>query len=514
MTTVTQTGLYYDRLDIVLEMTVIHFSAKAVNVRFSCILATLYVAHCTGAVDDVVISAQGRALLSAAPSLRLRVNQAAGRHSQLPTMMRRDTDLSANVQSLSVSRHTAPVEYHTHSLLSYGVAGRAVEMESVSAEGPPVMPPDDVTRLHDPDPSGAEVPFTDATPHVGHHASATHHGYTSIISPDDPRQVTFKLNTTTPVLHMHHQIANIRLGQWPSNFCLGMNFIAPEGNTPEHDRCIVLFGGNETCGSFYVYLNEFNEPGMGVRCEDGTTGNGEGPLLAEHALTSNTEHNLYFCYDNATKNASIWRDHKMEVSSTKTWHFHREGWVSVFVGSHVPDSVSEGLYEEDKAKLLELFLQDVSITTSTTTTTTLAPLELEMIPPTTTYEEVDMEDTPDSETTPLISQKIIWMTTTPKPHWDRTHHLEILNTSDTVDVKNVTVRTEITTVTDYDVFTNDTAQHNISIPGGNKTGQHTIIKQYIVNAPVTPAGEEPALPAVPFIVPPTVNQTVPNKTPL
>jgi hypothetical protein len=265
-----------------------------------------------------------------------------------------------------------------------------------------------------------------------------------------------------PVVHLHHQVANIMPGQWPAEFCVDMKLTAPEGNTPERERCIALLGGNKTCGSFFIFINDINEVGMGVRCETGGS-NGDSPLLNDDGgLDSNTEHYLQFCYNTHTGNASIWRENQLRVSSKKKWNFERTGFVSVFVGSHVLESQAEGLFEEDKAKLLSLKIQEGFPTPTTTTP-----------PPTTTpdREEVDVsQNGPTDEEARVIDSTMRRRATTTKPWWRHMHHKDTGNLTDIVLNKTVHIIDEITTITTYDGNKTESHAHVVRLKGALVNG--------------------------------------------
>jgi len=241
----------------------------------------------------------------------------------------------------------------------------------------------------------------------------------------------FVLNNGS-VKDIKQQVQTISPDEWPASFCVNMNFRVPQIDTEENFRCIALLGGHNTCGSFYLFLSDDNEVGMGVRCETGASGNkshDDGPLLNEgEGLETNKTYFLQFCYNTGTQEASIWQDKQLAVSSQKKWEFERTGFVSVFVGSHNPKSMSEALYEEDKAELLDLYFSNGPTTTTTTTTTK-------------------------------------W--------FNRTHEDKVVNTTESVDNVTLVSHDEVTTVkTTVDTVTT-VQKHIIKIPGANQTAQGT-----------------------------------------
>jgi len=190
----------------------------------------------------------------------------------------------------------------------------------------------------------AAASSTNATAPITSHTTAKASLPPSIATPSGP----FALARVHhgPVRHMHHRLATITPEQWPKNFCILVKLIAPHIRTQQKERCIAILGGDKTCGSFYIFLNDANEPGMGVRCEKGGS-SGDKPLLAVgEMLAAHKEQSLQFCYDTQSGNASIWKGNQLGVTDKRRWNFQRSGLVSIFVGSHVVDSFAQALYEE------------------------------------------------------------------------------------------------------------------------------------------------------------------------
>lgn len=430
-------------------------------------------------------------------------------------MMRRGTESKATGHSMRFSARAAPVAVHAHGLISIENVQQNASSENASAATVATAGAGSVK-------SNASGPLTSSTPTSANtstpeHVSETLRSNTSsmgngtgaadklstpnksassqaILSnasvtsgnsrPAPPRTSTQGLPPgpfvlrQKPVIHMHHQLTTIVPEQWPPNFCVNIKMDAPLGNTPERRRCIVLFGGgeNSSCGLFNIYINDINEVGMGERCKNDLH-SAEGPLLNDDGgLASNTTHSLKFCYNTLTGAANIWKEGKMMVSGVKRWNFTRRGFVSVFVGSHVLESVAEGLFEEDKATLYELSFTDNSTTPTTTvgpsfsTTAEAFPTVTVTFPSTTPLEEVDVNQTNVTAEEAGIVARIIGemkkrKTTTPKPRWNRTHHFEQGNLTATTDNTTVVTHDVRTVVTDSETATRHARSHIFSMPG-------------------------------------------------
>jgi len=301
---------------------------------------------------------------------------------------------------------------------------------------------------------------SNATTNISSNVSSTTQapGWDSVITTTTLAPGVMYVLPRTPVIHIGHQVSTITPDQWPDSFCVSMSFVAPRSTMPEAERCIALLGGNKTCGSFFIYINDVNEVGMGVRCETGAHTN-NGLLKINGGLESGISSKLKFCYNMPTGNASIYRFGELEVSANRQWTFERDGKVSVFVGSHVFDVLPEALYEEDDAKLESLVIEDNRADTTWTTTTV-------MTTPRPHYEEVDMNATAPTDQDAIIiaQQRRRVVHTTPAPHWDNTHHDDRGNITKTLDNKSRVLHDEITTVTSSDTTRTETQSRVISVP--------------------------------------------------
>jgi hypothetical protein len=291
----------------------------------------------------------------------------------------------------------------------------------------------------------------------------------------------------TPYTRIRHQVASISPQQWPHNFCVNMNFTGPQIDTTEHQRCIAMFGGHESCGSFYMFLDDDNEPGMGVRCAKGGP-LGDLPLSGgnsshESAVATNTTYFLQFCYNADTKEAGIWKDHERVAHGKKRWNFQRKGYVSIFVGTHVEMDFAEAFEQEDQAKLLNLSFSDYNSTETTTaapsTTTTAAPTPNPI-------QEVDLNETDVTDEEKPFQP--LWPTPTPEPWWNETHHRHILNVTNSLTNKTYVIRDEITTVTEKTIHTITKHTDTIRTPGTDAFGHNITIELNSTSVATDPEG--------------------------
>lgn len=225
------------------------------------------------------------------------------------------------------------------------------------------------------------------------------------------------------------------------------------------ERCILLLGGDDSDGSFNIYIDEFDQVGMGVMGQgdpEETDTEGTGPLetrFENNSIKAGHLCNLSFCYNTINGDASIWEDEQLYVSGKKIWDFPRRGKVSVFVGSH---TVSDGtpkqaLFPEDKAELYQIY-----ITEGTTTTTSTTPLPMWLATSSEpNWEEVDVDAMESSKGSKWVMERTTTTTSTTTTSTTTTTTTTILphlhQFADNATIK--TVNRTVETVTDRTVVT-------------------------------------------------------------
>lgn len=176
--------------------------------------------------------------------------------------------------------------------------------------------------------------------------------------------------TGLPSTTMVQEGADITQAQWPAYFCVNVNIEAPDvSETDTPIKAIALMGGageaqsgTGKCGYFMICFITGNKLAMGVQCQGGGS---DPPLGTDMSLTSFTTHDLSFCYDSTTSQATISIDGVVNATATRKFEFPRQGKVTVLAGSHDSDvELLEGV------TLSSLTMSDMAVTTTTTTTTT------------------------------------------------------------------------------------------------------------------------------------------------
>jgi hypothetical protein len=272
-----------------------------------------------------------------------------------------------------------------------------------------------------------------------------------------------------PVVNFTHKIATINELQWPENFCVNMDFLAPIMDRIQKERCIVLLGGREDhCGLFNIYIDERNQVGMGMTCQGddetyATTG--DSPLITRwenNSIVAGHLYNLSFCYDTTTGAASIWESGKLYIRGRKVWNFPRKGYVSVFVGSHVSTIGGFAIHAlnwEDSAKLYQIYITENATTTTTTSwtirrTTTEHLIEVDLNASEATG---DMPMAVMRTTTPLLALESSSTSSTPStsPRPKLFHS----NTDSTITNNTQVVETKTEKTVTTDTFANDRDTH-------------------------------------------------------
>jgi hypothetical protein len=269
------------------------------------------------------------------------------------------------------------------------------------------------------------------------------------------------------VTNFTHNLTTINEEQWPENFCVNMKLVAPVVNREiEHrhppERCILLLGGDDSDGSFNIYIDEFDQVGMGVMGQgdpEELATDGIGPLetrFDNNSIQAGHLYNLSFCYDTINGDASIWEDQKLYISGKKIWDFPRRGQVSAFVGSHTvgeDGTLKQALLPEDEAQLYE-----IHISQGTTTTTSSSTFAMAAATTSENWEEVNVNAAEETKGSKFVMEGTTTTTSTSTTSTSTTTtttvlpHLHQFADNATIKIVNKTVET----VTDRTVVTETT----------------------------------------------------------
>jgi len=140
---------------------------------------------------------------------------------------------------------------------------------------------------------------------------------------------------STPITSISREAGEITEAEWPANFCINIDVTTPASVSGSPD--FGLIGGRSgQCEGIYLYLRAPHTVGFGVQCNAGGSDSG---LSAQDAYTDDGGRHIFkFCYNTASKEASVYADGTQLAQGTRNFNFDRFGKISVFAGLHHTDS--------------------------------------------------------------------------------------------------------------------------------------------------------------------------------